>query len=140
MEWEINPEWLALNDKPHFVPACCHPDYNQMIQMSTPTDKAAPYKIETVDGWECVVTRDFIPYNEHDGGKGEVLAQCFSTRGASLIVRAVNEHAALLAVAEAAKVASDWLNCCTKGTDQWERGQAISSALARLATLREGKE
>lgn len=30
--WKINPEWEALQDKPHFVPLCCTPEYVKMIE------------------------------------------------------------------------------------------------------------
>lgn len=32
MNKKINPEWEALQDKPHFVPLCCTPEYVKLLE------------------------------------------------------------------------------------------------------------
>lgn len=53
-ERRINPEWQALEGKPHLVPLCCVPDQYKVIRVGMPPEnlqKAGDYrrKIERDD-------------------------------------------------------------------------------------------
>jgi hypothetical protein len=72
--WKINPEWQALDDKPHLIPAICHPDIdfsklkptNQKTMNTTETQQPDwrsmnALEAKTQDGSEFPPLQDIAP-------------------------------------------------------------------------------